>query len=269
MTGAFAPPSGTVRARDGCQIAYRWDGPADGPVLLLSNSLGARIDMWAPQLEVFTTKFRVLRYDSRGHGASEVFAGSYSLDRLGLDVLELLEGLHIERVLYCGLSLGGLVGQWLGYRAPDRVEKLVLANTAACIGAPSSWQERIDLVQQNGVAAIADAIIARWLSPAFMDASPGQVHHLRAMLLSTSAAGYAGCCGALRDADLRPVTSLIDIPTLVLGGNGDLATPPAQAEALARAIRTAYPAVILNAAHLSNYEASDAFSRHVMKFLTS
>ncbi len=257
-----------VTTGDGCRLAYQLEGPEERPVLLLSNSLGTRLSMWEPQLAAFRGHFRVLRYDSRGHGGSDAPPGAYSLDRLGRDVLELLDALGLSRVHFCGLSKGGMVGQWLGVFAPERLECLVLANTAPYMGPPSGWQQRIELVLRQGMSAIVEGVLERWYTPAFRARAQDAVQHTRAMLLGTPAVGYAGCCAAIRDMDLRPLAPLLKVPTLVIAGAQDPATPPESAEALARAMGRTPTLVRLDAAHLSNVEQPEAFSRAVLDFLT-
>lgn len=253
---------------DGCPIAWRFDGPEQAPVLVLSNSLGTDMAMWAPQIEAFSAKFRVLRYDSRGHGASGAPAGAYSMDRLGRDVIELLDALGLERVAFCGLSKGGMVGQWLGYRAPERISALVLANTAPYMGPPTNWDARIATVRTDGLSAIAAASVARWFTPGFVQSHPAMVAEIEARFLSLDAAGYAGCCAAIRDMDLRATAPLISPPALVVGGLQDGSTPPEQARALVAAIPAARLSM-LEAAHLSNVEQPDAFAEAVLEFLDS
>jgi 3-oxoadipate enol-lactonase len=257
----------TVTLGDGCRLAYRFDGPVDAPVLVLSNSLGTTLEMWTPQMAAFAEHFRVLRYDSRGHGGSDVPPGAYSMDRLGRDVVELLDILGLERVHFCGLSKGGMVGQWLGVRAPARIDRLVLANTAAYMGPPSGWQERIDTVLRDGMAAIAGALLMRWFTPEFLRRATDEVAGARTMLLATPPAGYAGCCAAIRDMDLRPTAPLIARPTLIGAGSADPATPPERSDELAGAMRVETRVVRLDAAHLANVEQPDAFSRAVTDFL--
>lgn len=250
---------------DGCRIAYRFDGPAHAPVLLLSNSLGTAMGMWDPQMEALTAHARVLRYDMRGHGKSGVPDGAYSLDRLGRDVVELLDGLEIGRVDFCGLSLGGMVGQWLGIRAPDRLRRLILANTSSYMGLPADWDVRIELARANGMSWLAATSVERWFTPEFRARNSGKMSAVTAMLLATDASGYVGCCAAIRDMDMRPTVGLIDIPTLVIGGTADPATPPPHSEALAEAIARAR-LVMLDAAHLSNVEQADAFGAAMLSF---
>lgn len=256
-----------VTLGDGCRLAYRLDGPADAPVLLLSNSLGTTADMWAPQIDEFASRFRVLRYDSRGHGRSDVTPGAYSMDRLGRDVVELLDLLHIPQVSYVGLSKGGMVGQWLGARAPERLNRLVLCNTAAYMGPPAGWDARIAVALSKGMGGLTDVVIERWFTPEFRARAPEAIAPVRQMLLGTSPVGYAGCCGAIRDMDQRLTAPLIKVPTLVIGGSRDPATPPKDAEWLAATIPGA-KLVMLDAAHLSNVEQPALFTRAVLSFLS-
>lgn len=256
--------SGLAAMNDGAAIAWTLDGPEDRPVLLLSNSLGTSRAMWQPQLPAFTARYRVLRYDTRGHGQSAGTPGDYGLDRLGRDAVNLLDALGFDEVDFCGLSLGGMTGQWLGIFAPERVRRLVLANTSACMGPPASWQARMDLVRREGMAAIAEAVIARWFTPAFAG-SPAAAEVLET-LLNTNPAGYAGCCAAIRDMDMRRIVPLIDRPTLVISGLQDPATPPEHAALLHQAI-TGSALASLDASHLSNIEQPEAFAEAVLAFL--
>lgn len=253
---------------DGCRIAYRLEGPQDAPVLMLSNSLGTNMGMWAPQVDAFVQNFRLLRYDSRGHGGSDSPAGGYSLDRLGRDALAILDALELQRVHFCGLSLGGMIGQWLAVRAPERLERLVLANTSAYMGPPDGWQARIEGVLAEGMTPLAEASIARWFTPAFAAAQPLAVEPVRAMLLATDRQGYAGCCAAIRDMDQRPTAALNRTPTLVIAGSEDPSTSVADAKFL---VDTAGDArlQVLSAAHLSNVEAAEDFNAAVSAFLST
>lgn len=256
----------TFTADDGCRIAYRFDGPEGAPVLLLSNSLGTTMEMWAPQMAAFTQRFRVLRYDSRGHGRSDSPAGGYSMDRLGRDAVLLLDAVGVERADFCGLSKGGMVGQWLGVRAPERIGKLILANTSAYMGPPSGWQSRIEGVLRDGMAPLAEASIARWFTPDFPSRAPEAVAPIREMLLGCDPSGYAGCCAAIRDMDMRPTAALIAPPTLVIAGSQDPSTSVADGRWLAEAPRQGR-LVAIDAAHLSNVERPEEFQAAVMDFL--
>ncbi|CAN5322187.1 3-oxoadipate enol-lactonase [soil metagenome] len=255
-----------ITTGDGCRIAYRWDGPAGAPVLLLSNSLGTSMAMWEPQLAAFARSFRVLRYDQRGQGASDAPAGGYSIDRLGRDAIELLDALGIETVDFCGLSLGGMIGQWLGIRAPERLRRLVLANTSSFMGPPTAWDARIAIVREQGIAPLAQASVERWFTAGFAARGAEAIAPIAAMLGATDPQGYAGCCAAIRDMDMRRTVSLVCAPTRAIGGTGDQATPPPHSEALARAI-TGATLVMLDAAHLANVEEPEAFARAVIDHL--
>lgn len=248
---------------DGCQIKHRFDGPDDAPVVMLSHSLGANMAMWDQQLAALTARYRVLRYDLRGHGGSDGPVGAYSLDRLGRDVIELLDALAIDRIHFVGLSLGGMIGQWLGVRAPERLTSLVLANTSAYMGPPSAWDDRIVAVRTSGMAAMRDAVLARWFTPDFTDTAA-----IGAMIETTDPHGYAGCCAAIRDMDLRRLGSLIAAPTLIIGGLRDPATPPDNARALNAEIEGSQ-LVLLNGAHLSNIECAAEFNNVLLGFLNS
>ena len=252
---------------DGCRISYRFDGPEGAPVLLLSNSLGTDMAMWAPQMAAWTRDFRVLRYDQRGHGGSDAPVGAYSLDRLGRDVVEMLDALDLAKVHFCGLSLGGMVGQWMGVHAPDRLNRLVLANTSSWMGPPSGWDARIALVRAQGMAPLAQASVERWFTPAFATAAPGAIAPIVAALKATNQEGYTGCCAAIRDMDMRPVVGLITNPTLVIGGLRDPSTPPSHSEALAAAIVGAR-LEMLEAAHLANVEQPAPFAEAVRAHLS-
>lgn len=258
--------AGSITTGDGCSIAYRFDGPETAPVLLLSNSLGTDMTMWNPQIAAFSARFRVLRYDSRGHGQSGAPAGSYSIDRLGRDVIELLDALNIDTVDFCGLSLGGMIGQWLGIRAGDRLRRLVLANTSGQMAPPSAWDARIASVLHDGMAALAAASIERWFTPGFPATAPEAIAPIRETLIATRPQGYAGCCAAIRDMDMRRTATLIATPTLVIGGTLDPATPPPHSEALVAAI-SGSRLVMLEAAHLSNIEQPAPFSAAVLAHL--
>lgn len=257
--------TGFIETGDHCRLAWRMDGPAGAPVVILSNSLGTAMSMWDPQVGVLSRAFRVLRYDTRGHGASGVPLGSYGLDRLGRDVLELADALGIARFAFCGLSLGGMIGQWLGWRAPERLNGLVIANSSPFMGPPSGWDARIDVVRANGMPAVRDAVLERWFTPGFRE-DPARTQAILDVLRTTDAAGYAGCCAAIRDMDLRAILSIITAPTLVIGGSQDAATPPDHTASLVEGIAGAQ-CVMLDAAHLSNLEQPDLFSQALIAFL--
>ncbi len=251
----------------GGRIHYRFDGDAKSPVLVLSNSLGTDLGIWDGQAATLSKNFRVLRYDTRGQGGSLVTPAPYTIERLGRDVIEMLDALEIERAHFCGLSMGGMIGMWLGINAQERVTKLALCNTAALIGTAELWNTRMEAAINSGMAPLSDSVLARWFTPAFLEKAPADVARLRKILLATPAEGYAGGCAALRDADLRAEVCRIKAPTLVIAGSGDTATPPAGGRFLAQEI-SGSRYVELQAAHMSNIEAATPFSESVANFFS-
>lgn len=249
------------------RVRYEWSGPERAPVLVLSHSIGTDLSIWDPQLPALRERFRVLRYDSRGHGGTAVTEGPYSIAQLGGDALRMLDSLGVDRVHFCGLSLGGLIGMRLGATAPERIGRLVLCNTAARIGTAEAWNARIETVMSRGMAAIAPGVTERWFSAEFRGRAPEAVARARALLEVTPPPGYAGCAGAIRDADERALLGAIRAETLVVAGTKDPATPPADCRFLADSIPGARY-VELETAHLSNLEAPEAFTDAVLSFLT-
>ncbi|MCX7630459.1 MAG: 3-oxoadipate enol-lactonase [Geminicoccaceae bacterium] len=250
----------------GVRIHYELGGPETAPVVVFANSLGADLSMWEPQLPALLGRYRVLRFDMRGHGASSVPPGPYRLEDLARDVLALLDALGIERVHFCGLSLGGAVGQWLGIHHPERLLSLTLCATACSFGPRATWEERIAAVERGGVEAIADAVLERWFTPAFRERRASEVARFRAVLCATSASGYAAAAAAVRDTDLCAELHRIAAPTLLIAGNADPATPPARLEELRAQIPRA-ELLVLEAAHILNVEAAEAFNRALLAFL--
>ena len=256
----------TFTAGDGVRIAYAVNGAANKPALVLSNSIGTTLRMWDPQIEALAERFRVIRYDFRGHGASDVPPGAYSNDRLGRDVLELLDHLGVARAHFLGLSLGGFVGQWLGVHAPERVERLILSNTAAYL-APKAWDEAIAAVlAAPDMAATAETFLGNWFPKAALQAGEPVVQDFRDMLLKTSRPGLAGCWAVVRDSDMRRTIALIPNRTLVIAGRDDTVTSAALGADIAATIPGAR-LVTLPAVHLPNIETPDAFLRAVIDFL--
>jgi 3-oxoadipate enol-lactonase len=252
---------------DGCPLNVSVEGRDSGPTIMLSNSLGTTMQMWEPQMAALTKLFRVVRYDRRGHGKSGVPAGPYSMERFGKDVLAILDDLNIEKVHWCGVSMGGMVGQWLGANAPERVGKLVLANTACYYADPTNWLNRIKAVNEGGLPAIADAVIAAWLTADFREREPQITARLKQMLLDTPAQGYVECCKALSTLDQRELLPRITAPTLVIAGRQDVATPVEAGELIRKNIPGA-SMTLLDAAHISNVEQSHSFTEAVVGFLT-
>jgi len=245
----------------------RMEGPSAAPVVVLSNSLGTDLAMWERQLPALTQRFRVLRYDTRGHGRSSVTPGPYSVGQLGRDMLGLLDALKIQRAHFCGLSLGGMTGMWLALNAGERIDRLVLASTAPKIGTPEVWNTRIDNVRRGGLEAVADALMERWFSAGFRERAPAAVARMRAMLISTPPEGYIAACAAVRDMDQSAVIRAIRNPTLIIAGTHDLTTPPAEAHRMEEAIAGSRYAE-LEAAHISNVEAPERFTAELTGFLS-
>jgi 3-oxoadipate enol-lactonase/4-carboxymuconolactone decarboxylase len=247
------------------RLFYRLEGRSDQPVLVLSHSLGCDHSMWAPQMPDLLDHFQVLRYDTRGHGASDVPSGDYTMDQLGHDVLGLLDALKISQAAFCGLSMGGAVGQWLAMNAPQRLYALVLTNTSPKFGTPDLWNARRKSVLEGGMPAVVDAVMQRFFSPENQTASAAQ--STRAILLGTDPKGYAACCAALRDADFRSGLARISVPTLVIGSDRDPSTPwEGHGSVLAKEIPGAQ-AVRLDTAHLSNLEQPRSFTAALLDFL--
>jgi 3-oxoadipate enol-lactonase len=247
---------------------HRFDGPADAPVLLLSNSLGTTHEMWEPQLEALTEHFRVLRYDRRGHGRSEVPPGPYTMAELAGDVIELLDSLELERVSYCGLSIGGMDAMWNAANAPGRIDRLALCSTSPCLSPRELWDERAATVRAQGVEALADATMERWFSPEFREREPDTVARIRAMVVATPSEGYAGCCEAIREWDFAGEVGRITAPTLVLSAQDDPSTPPEHGRVIADAVEDATFAVLpAPARHLSNWEQPEAFTAALLEHL--
>lgn len=249
------------------RIHYSLTGPDSAPVLVFSNSLGSNFSMWDPQVTALATKFRILRYDTRGHGRSSVTPGPYTIELLSNDVLHLLDALRLNRVHFCGLSMGGQTGTWLGIHAAKRLHKLILCNTGATIGTTDSWKIRIDAVLARGTNDVSAAILSRWFTAPFAAKHPDAIEKAKAMIESTDPFGYTANCAAVRDYDSRAELSSISVPTLVISGTHDLATPAADGRFLADRIPGAR-FLELPAAHLSNIECAQEFNSAVEAFLS-
>jgi 3-oxoadipate enol-lactonase len=249
------------------RLHHELDGPPGAPVLVLSNSLGTTGEIWDRQLPALRERFQVLRYDHRGHGRSEVPPGPYTLAELGQDLLALLDGLGIDRVSLCGLSLGGMVGMWLAAHAPERVERLALVSTSALLGPPELWAERAAVARAKGTAALAETAAARWFTPAFRRREPEIVDGILATLATIPGEGYAGCCEAIGAMDLRPDLPAIEAPTLVVAALDDRATPPPHADAIVAGIGHARRELVSDAAHLAVVEQPERITALLLEHL--
>lgn len=250
------------------ELHHELAGADDAPPLLMGGSLGTTLRMWDGQ-EALAEHLRLIRFDHRGHGASPTPPGPYEIADLGQDVLELMDALGVERASFCGLSIGGMVGMWLGANAPERIDRLALICSSPFMPPPSIWQERARAVRAAGsVEPIADVVVERWLTPGYAAEHPEVRAELRAMLAATPAEGYAECCGAIERMDLRDALPQITAPTLVISGSDDAATPPAQQELIAAAIPWGRHEVVGPAAHLAAVEQSATVNRLLLEHLT-
>jgi 3-oxoadipate enol-lactonase len=247
-------------------LHHELTGPANAPCIVLSTSLGARMQMWQPQMDALTQHYRVLRYDMRGHGNSPSPTGPYSIADLGNDILALLDQYNIQRAHVCGISLGGVIGQWLGIHAPERIDHLILCNTATKVGTDEGWQKRIADVRAGGMASIADTVISRWFTPPFAAANPDTIASIREGILACNPEGYTACCEALRHCDLRNEVATITTPTLVIAGEHDIVCTPSDAAYLQVHIPNSRLQT-LSAAHLSTIEAAEQFNKTLLYFV--
>jgi 3-oxoadipate enol-lactonase len=257
-----------IKADDGCPIYVEVTGAERAPALMLSNSLGTNLHMWDEQADAFARHFRLIRYDRRGHGRSGVPKGPYSFDRFGRDILAVLDALKIDKVNWCGLSMGGMDGQWLGANAANRVAKLVLANTNFYYADKTPWADRIKFVREKGLHELVGPNMERWFTKGFRERSPQAIARMTEMFTATDPEGYIACVEAIRDMDFRASNPRIAAPTLVIVGKQDPATPPSAGEAIAGQIKGA-KLVALDAAHISNVEQPRAFTEAVLNFLSA
>lgn len=250
------------------QINYQTFGDANKPALIFSNSLGTKYSMWQPQIEHFQQDHYVICYDTRGHGASSVPQGPYSLEQLGQDVVNLLDHLDIAKAAFCGISMGGLTGQWLAIHKPERFSQVIVCNTAAKIGQEQAWQDRAVLVREQGLAPIAATAASRWFTDPFIQSNPAVVAELSNDLGAGSPEGYANCCEALAKADVREQLSSIQIPVLIIAGQQDPVTTVADGQFMQQRIANSRLFEI-NASHISNIEQPEAFNQAVQTFLAA
>jgi 3-oxoadipate enol-lactonase len=253
---------------DGCPIHVEVEGPASAPVLMLSNSLGVNLSMWEPQLAPFARHFRLVRYDRRGHGRSGVTPGPYTMEQLGRDDLAIMDGLGFDKVNFCGISMGGMVGQWLGAFAPERIDRLVLANTSSFFPLKDPWNERIKTVRERGIGAVADTVLGLWFTKDFHAREPETVARFHAMMVSTPLEGYVSGAAAVRDMDHRDILANIKAPTLLIAGRHDNSTTVEASEFIGSRIAGA-KLTILDAAHISNVEQAAAFNAEALGFLVA
>jgi 3-oxoadipate enol-lactonase len=251
---------------NGLRMRYEFSGPETAPVLVFSHPLGTDLTMWDGQAADFGRKFRVLRYDKRGHGGSSSPSGPYTIEQMGRDAVALLDHLKLQKVNYCGLSIGGQTGMWLGVNAPERLNKLVLSNTAAKIGNDDGWNARIDAVTKGGVKSVSKVVIDRWFTPEFQAKAPAEIEKIRGVFERSDAAGYVACCAAVKTFDFREKVGGVKVPTLVIAGTHDPATTPPDTKFVADRIAGS-KFVELNASHLSNIEAREKYSAAVAEFL--
>jgi 3-oxoadipate enol-lactonase len=251
---------------NGARLHCRFDGPEGAPVVLLSNSLGTNLHMWDNQIPELAEKFRVLRYDSRGHGRSTATPGPYTIEGLSKDAIGLLDALHIGKVFFCGLSLGGVIAQWMGVNAAERVNAIVISNSAAKIGNDEFWNKRIEKLRTGGIAPVAAAQVLRWFTEHYVAAEPQVIEKMKQMFVATPLDGYIATCEALRDSDLRESIPRIRARTLVIAGAHDVVTPPSDGKFMVAQIPGAQYAE-LNASHLSNIEDAAEFTSTLMQFL--
>jgi 3-oxoadipate enol-lactonase len=255
-----------ITADDGCPIHVESEGREAGPVLMLSNSLGTNLHMWDDQAPEFMKHFRLVRYDRRGHGQSGVPKGPYSMERFGRDVLAVLDALKIKKINWCGLSMGGMVGQWLGANAPDRVEKLILSNTNYHYADKAPWNDRIKFVREKGLAELVGPNMERWFTKEFLARAPKAIARMKEMFVATNVDGYIANCEAIRDMDFTQSNPRITAPTLIIVGKQDPATPPSAGEAIQKQIKGA-KLVSIDAAHIANIEQPKPYTEAVLNFL--
>ncbi len=257
-----------IKVDDGCTIHAELEGPERAPVLMMSNSLGTNLHMWDEQVGPLTRHFRLLRYDRRGHGKSGAPKGPYTMERLGRDVLGVLDALGIPKINWCGLSMGGMVGMWLGAKAANRIDRLILSNTSAHFPDPTVWDGRIKMVREKGLPGIVDANMERWFTKSFRERAPQTIARMSEMFVATPVEGYIGCGEAIRDMDHRPLLAKITAPTLVIAGRHDPATTLEAGEYIKDHVPGARIAV-LEAAHISNLEQPQVYAETVLGFLLS
>jgi 3-oxoadipate enol-lactonase len=254
---------------NGISVNYTLEGPASGPVITMSNSLASNLSMWDPQMPVLTSRYRVLRYDTRGHGGTDAPAGPYSLDELTEDVRALLQALGITRTHFIGLSMGGMIGQIMAIKYPQLLQSVVLCDTMSRVPteAKPMWEERIHTAETHGMEALVEPTIARWFTAPFRDQRPDVMDKVRTMIRTTPPRGYAGCCSAIAALNLTDRLPEITLPTLIIVGEDDPGTPVAASRVIHEQIKGSELVILKSAAHLSNLEQPEAFNQALTAFL--
>ncbi|MCW8039628.1 MULTISPECIES: 3-oxoadipate enol-lactonase [Acinetobacter] len=247
-------------------INYATFGDASKPAIIFSNSLGTNYQMWQPQINFFKKEYFIVCYDTRGHGASTAPQGPYSIEQLGTDVVNLFDHLNIQKASFCGISMGGLTGQWLAIHHPERFNHVIVCNTAAKIGQEQAWNDRAQLVREQGLKPIAETAASRWFTEPFIRSNTAIVESLSNDLGAGSPEGYASCCEALAKADVREQLKNITVPTLVVAGQKDPVTTVADAQYIINNVRSS-SLFEINASHISNIEQPKAFNQAVQSFL--
>ncbi|HET6867116.1 MAG TPA: 3-oxoadipate enol-lactonase [Solirubrobacteraceae bacterium] len=250
------------------ELNYELGGREGAPAIAFTGSLGTDLTMWQTQSDRLGNRFRTLRYDVRGHGASPAPDGPYSISDLGSDLVALLDRLGIKRAALCGLSIGGMISMWVAAHHPERVERLVLCCTSAKLGPPEAWHERAAAVRAGGIEAIADAVLERWFTPGFASEHPEVIERMRAQLIATPREGYIGCCEAIAAMDLTGDLPRVTAPTLVLAAEEDLATPPEHGRRIAELIPGARFQTVSPAAHIAAVERPDLTTAMILRFLS-
>jgi 3-oxoadipate enol-lactonase len=255
---------------NGINVHYTLEGPASGPVITLSNSLASNLSMWEPQMPTLTSRFRVLRYDTRGHGGTEATAGPYTLEELTEDVRALLQALEIRRTHFIGLSMGGMIGQIMALKYPQTLQSLVLCDTMSRVPteAKPMWDDRIHLAETEGMMPLVETTLARWFTEPFRQQGSPVLDQVRTMIRTTPPAGYTGCCHAIAALNLTDQLKAITLPTLIIVGEDDPATPVAASRIIHEQVKGSELVLIKSAAHLSNLEQPDTFNEALMSFLS-
>ena len=251
------------------RLAATLEGPADAPVVVLGNSLGTTREVWAPQAAVLGERFRLLRFEHRGHGGSPAPPGPYTVGELAADVIRLLDGFGVQTASYCGISLGGMIGMWLAAHAPERIDALGLCCTSACLPPAGFWTGRAAQARTGGMASLAEQVVGRWFTPAFRARDPATVTGFVTTLEGVDPQGYAGCCEAIAAMDLRPLLPSVTAPTLVIAGAEDPATPPSHGAQIASAVGGSRLRVIRGGSHLANVSQPGEVTAALLAHLTS